>query len=243
MLMLLLGCVKQVAWDIQPIAPVAVGGGPLTVAVVAGERSCIPMARQLEEAFRARPGVSVVSVAEARVRLTVAECAELVIPRVTIDSQDVGISAVDTAHFERRRYELEGHASASMLVEADGIHTVLDGNTDRQLSSGWISADDFVLPSMMEFEEALRRDVAWDLADQLAPLPETIRRTIYRDPEPGTAQMLHNQAVAAEQSGNLDEALRLAREAYAANPSARSLAYLEALEAHAQAVGYAFRLE
>ena len=85
----------------------------------------------------------------------------------------------------------------------------------------------------------VRRDLAYDLADQVAPLPATIRRTLYADPEPGTARQLHNQAVDAERDGDLSKALQLAREAYGANPTAASMRYIEQLQDHARRVGYA----
>ena len=72
-------------------------------------------------------------------------------------------------------------------------------------------------------------DVVDDLAQQLVPVPETVRRRWYKNPEPGTARALHNEAVDAERSGDLAEAIRLAEAAVNANRNPRTVEYLRAL--------------
>ena len=141
---------------------------------------------------------------------------------------------------ERRRYNMRGWASAEMVVQSpESPPAHLTGGAERREDSPWVSEGTLELPRAALLEEAARRDLATDLADQIAPLPATIRRTLYRDPEPGTSRQLHNDAVDAERRGNLDEALKLAQQAYAANPTAAGMRYIEALQEHARAVGYA----
>jgi hypothetical protein len=125
------------------------------------------------------------------------------------------------------------------LESANNPAVRLVGGAERRLRGPWVTEGTLELPRQMSLSDAVRRDLAIDLADQVAPLPATIRRTLYRDPEPGTARNLHNQAVDAERSGSLDAAIKLARQAYAANPTPQAMRYIEALQDHADAVGYA----
>lgn len=62
-------------------------------------------------------------------------------------------------------------------------------------------------------------------------------RRLYNHAQPGSADALHNAAVAAEQVGDLAEAVALAREAYVAKPDRRRLRYVHLLEGRLVEVG------
>jgi hypothetical protein len=57
-----------------------------------------------------------------------------------------------------------------------------------------------------------------------------LRRWVYPEAREGTDKAIHNQAVAAEQAGDLEMALELSQEAYVSRPRRRGLAYIERLE-------------
>jgi hypothetical protein len=231
MLTLLLGlaCAHRVSWEVQPRPAYTLPS--MEVAVVAGDKSCKKVADELAETLSARPGVVVRP--DAAQRLEVRNCDENLHTNVEMES----------THFrnvvsERRRYTMRGVAQGELWV-AD--RTKLLGTAERHLRGPWEAEGDLDIPGALALREGLRRDLARDFAQQVAPLPETISRTLYKDPEPGTSRELHNEAVEAEQAGDLDRAVSLAREAYAADPSMASLRYLEALQSHAEAVGYALK--
>lgn len=234
----LTGCVHQVSWQEThaPSYPL-----PTTrVAVVAMDKDCRPLADALVEALGARPGVDVRPDAEQKI--FVARCDQLVTTAVDIEGNYPGLNYSTDVYFERRRYTLHGWARGEMEVQTPGVDPMrFSADTERDLRGGWVTGTDIDIPANTSLASRLSEDVAGLLADKLVPLPETIRRTVYPDPEPGTARQLHNDAVAAERAGNLDEARRLAQAAYAADPSPAAMDYLELVEGHAEAVGYAFK--
>jgi hypothetical protein len=235
-LLLLLGaCGKQVSWEVQPTPAYQLPS--MEVSVVAGDRACKRVADELASTLSARPGVRVRP--DAPIRLQLDNCADDVDTTVEMEANVLGLRYT-TAVVEQRRYEMRGWAHADLVVTSAGQPGVrLVGGAERRESSPWVSGTDLEIPRQLSLREAVRRDLALDLADQLAPLPATIRRTLYRDPEPGTAREFHNAAVDAERAGDLSRALKLAREAYAANPTAASMRYVAALQEHARQVGYA----
>ncbi|MDP2313526.1 MAG: hypothetical protein Q8P41_11520 [Pseudomonadota bacterium] len=237
-LLLMLGCAKHVSWDVQPRPSYELPG--LEVSVVAGERPCKRVADDLAKTLSARPGVVVKP--DAPVRLLVQDCEQEIDTIVELEQNFPGIVYGTNVFQERRRYDMRGWANAVLIVDSPAAPTVrLAGGSERRVRGPWISDGELDMPRVFTLQQAVRRDLATDLADQLAPLPATIRRTLYPDPEPGTSRQLHNLAVDAEREGELDEALRLAKEAYAANPTASGMDYIEALQDHAAAVGYALR--
>lgn len=236
LLMLLLGCARHVSWDVQPRPSYALPS--LEVSVVTGERSCKRVADNLAKTLSARPGVVVNP--NAPVRLLVQDCEQEVETLLEFESTFPGISYANNVSHERRRVEMRGWANAVLVVDSPAASTVrLVGGSERRLRSPWVTDGEVDMPRLFTLQQAVRRDLATDLADQLVPLPATIRRTLYNDPEPGTSRELHNLAVDAERAGNLDEALRLAKQAYAANPTATGMGFIEALQEHASTVGYA----
>ena len=236
MLLLLLGCAKQVSWQVQPTASYALPS--FEVSVVAGERGCKRVADELASTLSARPGVRVRP--DAPVRLEVVKCDGDVDTHVELESVYPGLVYSTAVYSEQRRYEMRGWANAELVVASEGAPTVrLTGGAERRERSPWTNSADLEIPRALSILDDVRRDLAYDLADQVAPLPATIRRTLYADPEPGTARQLHNQAADAERDGDLSKALQLAREAYGANPTAASMRYIEQLQDHARRVGYA----
>jgi hypothetical protein len=239
LLLATVGCVHQVAWEVQPRPSYTLPA--LQVSVVALDRGCKHVADDLVEALGARPGVEVRP--GAGVQLGVHDCDDGNQTNIEVEFQFGGLRQDGGLVQEQRRYHQRAWATAEITVHGPGAPVTLLGNAERTNRSQWEDARELDVPGLFAMREGLRRDLARDLADQVAPLPETIRRLVYRDPEPGTARQLHNQAVDAERGGDLQAALQLAQEAYAANPSPGALAYIEDLKAHAESVGYALRLD
>ncbi len=236
--LLLFGCVHQVSWEEQPVSAYPVT--TTTVAIVAMDKDCRPLADALVKALGARPGVDVRPDAEQKI--FVAKCDDLVTTTVDVEGNYPGLDYGNSVYFERRRYTLHGWARGEMSVQGPGVEPMrFSSSSERDLRGSWVSGGDLDIPANPELHTRLTADVADGLADKLVPLPETIRRTVYADPEPGTARQLHNDAVAAERAGNLDNAMALAKAAYAADPSPAAMDYLELLEQHAESIGYAFK--
>jgi hypothetical protein len=239
-ILLAIACAPHVSWQYQPAATYALPAAE--VAVVADDRRCGPVADELVKALRARPGVEVRPGAE--VKLVVTACDAEVHTTLEQESNYLGLGYPDTVVQERQRYTQRGTGRAMLLVTGTGQPTTtLRANAERDLRGGWVSDGSLDVPATMELQDRLDRELGWQLADMILPLPETVRRVVYRDPEPGTSRALHNEAVAAERHGKLDEAMRLARAAYAADPTQRSRDYMLALEQHASRVGYALKAE
>lgn len=235
LLVLLTACGKQVTWEVQPVPSYQLPS--MEVSVVAGDRACKRVADELASTLSARPGVHVRP--DAGIRLQLDNCEDDVETSIESEPNVLSLRYAD-AVVEQRRYDMRGWAHAELSVKsADQPEVRLVGAAERRDRSPWVPGTELEIPRQLSLRESIRRDLALDLADQLAPLPATIRRTLYRDPEPGTARELHNQAVTAERNGDLTRALALAREAYAANPTAPGMRYIEALQDHARRVGYA----
>lgn len=238
LLFLALGCVHQVSWTEQHAARYP---APTTqVAVVAMEQACRPLAEAVIDALGSRPGVDVRP--DAAERIFVGSCDDLVTTQVDVETNQLGLNYGNTVAFERRRYTLHGWARGEIEVQSPGLEPVRFAATaERDLRGPWISGGDLDIPASPALRSRLADEVADQLVQNLVPLPETVRRTVFPDPEPGTARQLHNDAVAAERAGNLDEALRLARSAYAADPSPSAMDYIETLESRGEAIGYAWK--
>ena len=234
----LLGCAPHVSWEVQPLPSYTLPS--LEVAVVAGDRGCKRVADELASTLSARPGVRVHP--DAPVRLVVLACDGEIDTTVELESTFPGIVYDTRVYQEQRRYSMRGWASATLEVQSSAVLSArLPGAAERFVQGPWVANGQLEIPGALSLDASVRRDLAANLADQVVPLPATIRRTVYRDPEPGTARQLHNEAVRAEREGNLNDALRLARAAWAAHPTADAMRFIEALQEHASAVGYALR--
>ena len=235
----LAGCVHQVSWTIEPVAQMKL---PETaVAVIAVDRACKPVADELVDALGSRPGIEVRP--DATQRIIVQNCDDQVTTALDIESNYPGLSYGPTVYQERRRYTLNGWAHGEIVVQGAGDPLKFTSEVERSVRGPWVNSGDLDVPATATLRQRVSGELADALADHIAPLPETIERIIYPDPEPGTSRKLHNDAVAAERAGNLDDALQLARQAYAADPSPGGMDFLEAVQEHASQVGYAFRTE
>ena len=237
--LLLLACAPKTSWQVQPAAQVDV---PLAaVAVVAEDRACGDVSDALIEALEARPGVRVEP--NGATRLVVTGCEELVKTTVEVDL-DQAVSLGQGAAAEKRRVIVDGSSEVTVQVHhGTAAPVALSASAHRVLTTPWSESNVSMPPRAAAVPRQLDRDLALDIADQVSPLPETLRRRIYRDPEPGTARALHNAAVDAEKTGDFETALSLAEEAWAADPNPRAAQYLQDLQAHAEQVGYALRAE
>lgn len=226
------GCAHHVRWEVQPAPAVALPAAQL-LAVVADSRECKPVADALARALGARPGLRVS--ADAPIRLTVSDCAGGQDTTLEIVVGDAAPSVGD-----RRRYTVHGWSAANLTVTSpSGNAVVLSGTADRTARGSWQAPSDADVPRAATLAAELATDVAAHLADQLAPLPVSLRRTLYADAAPGSARDLHNHAVAAEQAGDLVRAVQLAEAAAALEPGRATSQYLAALKDHAQTIGCA----
>jgi hypothetical protein len=75
----------------------------------------------------------------------------------------------------------------------------------------------------------LQKDVALDLAEQVAPVSTVVRRRVYDNPGDNSARHFHNLAVAAEREGRLGDALWWAQLAWERRPTPRSARYVSEL--------------
>ena len=235
LLLLVAGCASHVAWKVAPAPAVDVDVATLSVAAEGAD--CKELANAVLAEMAARPGVAIDP--DAPTTLVVKDCQSFLATIVEVEGERIDIDET-----ERRRVTVEGTGNATVEVRANGLTVgTLTPQHFHAESSSWASDGRIPAPRARAVSAALSEGLAQQVADDLAPLPAELSRRIYASSEPGTARALHNQAVAAEQRGDLDEAMKLAREAYAADPSARSMRYLEALEAHADAVGYALAVD
>ncbi len=239
-LFLTLGCIHQVSWTVEHAARYP---APTSrVAVVAMEQACRPLAQAVIDALRSRPGVEVSP--EATQRIFVTSCDDLVTTAVDVEGTYPGLTYANSVYFERRRYRLHGWARGEIEVQSPGLTPMkFSAVAERDQRGAWIDSGDVDIPASPALRSRLAEEVADGLVQNLVPLPETIRRTVYAEPEPGTARQLHNDAVAAERAGNLDEAMRLARAAYAADPGPATMDYIELLDERAEAINYASKAE
>lgn len=233
----LLGCVHHVSWQVQPRATFNLPSddGGIAVAVVSNGRECKPVADALVSAISHRDGVTVR--ADAPIRLEVRNCDRGQERTIEFQVDGMGLEGPTT---DRRRYTVRGWSAADMaVISPSGSSVVLSGAANRTVYSPWTAEDDLDVNRSIGLVDELAGDVAENLANQLAPAPIALHRTVYTDAPPGSARDLHNQAVAAEQAGDLLAALRLARLAQVKDPARVNAEYLEALQSHAVTVGQA----
>ena len=228
MLSLLLACATApVTWKVQPDPVLEID--TTRIAVVADSRDCREVADALIETLGARPGVRIDP--SANTSLLVTEC--LVSTQPTVEVKHLGGSDDPMARGfdEQRRVVVDGQGSARVVVTSNGVHlSDLRVKASASEASPW-SDDAVPAARVYAVDQQLVDGLVDEVADALVPLPVDLERRIYKDPEPGTARSLHNQAVAAEATGDVRGALDLARTSYAANPTARSARYIDALEA------------
>lgn len=204
-------------------------------------RDCKPVADALVSTLGKRTGIDVRS--GAGIRLEVRNCDRGQQRTMEFDDgMDAATGSMAGSAFsggpDKRRYTIRGWSSAELsVISATGSSVVLSGSANRTVNSPWVPDDDLDVNRSISLADDLANEVAGNLANQLAPVPVSLRRTVYSDAPPGSAHDLHNRAVAAEQAGDLVAALRLARQAQAEDPCRAGAEYVLALQAHASTVG------
>jgi hypothetical protein len=221
--LLLFACTHTPAvWESSPRPAVS---APLArVSVVSSDKRCKDFADALAIEFSMRRGVEVVPQSDTRLLLNMC--------RVQL-STEVDVTQIYTGGassvLEQRDQAVRGHGQAVLTIEVNGQPLGMVNSEAKRVRL--IRASD---PAHLQRRSTIRdrvvSDIVEDLAQQIAPIPERVRRRWYRNPEPGTAKAFHNQAVDAERSGDLAEAIRLASESVNASRTPASVAYLRTLE-------------
>jgi len=235
LLLLALACAHtQAVWEYTPKASTS---APTTeLSVVVSDRRCQMVADSLAVALSMREGVRVVP--HARTRLLLNLCRVDLQTEVDISQMYPGSDGVSA--MDQREQIIRGDGSAVLTVELDGSPIDMlnsKGHRVRMIREG----DSTHLYRRSIIHDSVVRDLSEDLAQQLVPIAETIRRRWYRNPDPGTARDLHNQAVEAERAGDLSSAVRLAQEAVNASRTPKTVEYLQTLSERRSAVEYVER--
>lgn len=224
LVLLALACAHTNAvWEASPSPKVDAPLG--AVAVVASDKRCQDFANALAVEFSMRDGVTVAP--EARTRLLLNLCRLELSTEVDVTQM---YSAGASSMLEKRDQAVRGHGMAVLTIEVDG-QPVGMLNSERKRVRMVRDGDPSHLHKRSYIRDRVVSDVVDDLAQQLVPVPEVVRRRWYRNPEPGTAKALHNRAVDAERSGDLAAAIRFAEAAVDADRKPRSVAYLKSLQA------------
>ena len=225
-LFLTLACVySHATWEYTPRS--AIDAAIPTVAVVAADRRCAEVADALAVDLSLRKDIRVDPDASARLLLNL--CRVDIRTEVDVAQLYPGLGAGLTGGVERRDVAIRGIGQAVLTVEIDGEPTMMlhaDAHRVRMMREQ--GAESLVRRSSVH--SSVVSDLAEELAQQVAPVSERIRRRWYRNPDPGTARALHNEAVDAERTGDLVNAIRLAHEAMDAHRTLVSAAYVKALE-------------
>ena len=223
LLLLMLACAHTSAvWESVP--PSKVDAPLSTVAVVSSDKRCQEYANALAVEFSMREGVVVAP--QARTRLLLNLCRLDVSTEVDVTQT---YSAGATSMLEQRDQAVRGHGMAVLTIEVDG-QPIGMLNSERKRVRMVREGDPSHLHKRSYIRERVVADVVDDLAQQLVPVPEVVRRRWYRNPEPGTARALHNRAVDAERSGDLAAAIQFAEAAVDADRNPRTVAYLRTLQ-------------
>ncbi len=225
LIVLLSACAHMSAsWEITPDAQVEMSAPQLSI--VADDRRCRPIADALTQELQRRRDVRVAP--NSRVRLALSRCDVEVSTEVDIAQLFPGMGSGLTGGTEHREELIRSVGSVALTVEVDGRpQTTLGAKSHRvrRVQDGQRAL------GRLSLSDGVSRDLASQLAQQVVPEPEVVRRRFYRDPEPGSARALHNQAVDAERTGDLKRALELARKAAGASPTRVHQEYLSELEA------------
>ena len=223
-LFLALACAHtQAVWESSPRPVVE---APLArVAVVSSDKRCQDFADALAVEFSMRQGIAVVPQADTRLLLNLCRV-EL---STEIDVTQI-YGAGSTSLLDQRDQAVRGHGLAVLTIEVNG-EPIGMLNSEKKRVRMVREGEPAHLHRRSYIRSRVVGDIADDLAQQLAPVPEVVRRRWYRNPEPGTARDLHNQAVDAERSGDLTEAIRLAGAAADASRTPKTVGYLRKLEA------------
>ena len=213
---------SQAIWETSP-RPV-VPATTARVSVVSSDKRCQDFANALAIEFSMRNGIEVVPDAPTRLLLNLC--------RVELSTEiDVTqtYSSGSSSLLEQRDQAVRGHGMAVMTIEVDG-QPIGMVNSEAKRVRLVRDGDPSHLHKRSYIRDRVVGDIADDLAQQIAPLPQVVRRRWYRNPEPGTARDFHNKAVDAERSGDMTDAIQFAEAAVNAERTPRSVAYLKELE-------------
>ena len=206
------------------------------VSVVVSDRRCQVVADALALELSMRTGVQVVP--NARTRLLLNLCQLTVRTEVDIEQWFPVAGLEGSGITDKREQVIRGEGRAVLTVEYDGRPINMVRGEGYRVRS--IRDDDPAhLQRRSVVRESVVRDVSEALAQQIVPVAEVVRRRWYRNPEPGTARALHNQAVDAERAGDLNAAIRLAQEAQDASRTPTSVRYLNTLRQRRAEIEYA----
>jgi len=235
LLFLLSACAHMNAtWEFTPDAQVDVSA--TAVAIVADNEQCRHIADALADELNRREALKVRP--DAKVRLALSHCQMHLRTEVDISQLYPGLGGGLTGGSEQRDEVVRATGSVALTVEVDGRPQNTLGAKSQRVTrlQGKSSAQ-----ARLGLNAGVARDLAVELSQKIAPQPERVRRRLYRNPEPGSAQALHNQAVEAERSGDLPRALELAKQAQGASPSRAHHAYVQTLEARVSSSRYVER--
>ena len=215
------GCVKTISFEAQP-SPVFQVSSP-DVAVVSSDSNCRVIANAIARYLTEEVGLAVRPNAE--VRLEVSDCGHSVRPVVDL------VQEIDNRRgviFQKRILQLRGRGYAQMaVITKNGVEARLVGSA--QIHSLQANTRG-ILVSKRRVSKHLLELLALDLTEQVRPFPRTVQRRMYRNPAPGSAHDLFNQAVQAEIAGDLRSAIQLLITAQRAAPRLRADGYLRDLE-------------
>ncbi len=237
LLFLALACSHtQAVWEHTPNSLTTAPTTELSVAV--SDRRCHTVADALAKELTMRRDVRVVPEAQTRLLLNVCQ----IRLRTEVDIEQMyPMAGMDGAgNTDRRDHVIRAEGSAILTVEVNGepVDTLnSEGRRVRLVREG----DSSHLQRRAVIRDAVVRDLSEALAQQIVPVPETVRRRWYRNPDPGTSRDLHNRAVDAERAGDLETAISIAKQAIDASRTPRNVRYLEMLAERQAAQEYAER--
>ena len=234
-LFLALACTHtQAVWEHTPRPSTTVPTAE--VSVVVSDRRCQVVADALALELSMRAGVRVVH--DARTRLLLNLCELNVRTEVDIEQWFPVANMEGAGVTDRREQIIRGDGRAVLTIEFDGrpTHTLNgEGHRVRLVREG----DPAHLQRRSVVRDSVVRDVSEALAQQVVPVPERLRRRWYRNPEPGTSRDLHNRAVDAERTGDLNSAINYAQRSVDALRTRATVRYLQQLEERRAAIQYA----
>lgn len=211
------GCRSTVRLELPPSPAVALTLD--TVAVVAHDRQCQAAADALALELGRSSYLTVDPRSHLRVELFA--CGE---------DQSWTMEQEQGPEGARTRTRVEARAHAAVAVSDDGrILANLIGAGREEGATAW-SQPTPMLRVRRLIRNRVHEDLARDVVRQLNPLPTLVARRVYPNAPVGTARELTTLAVLAEQSGNLEEAVDLARQAWMQDPNRRTAGYLEELK-------------
>lgn len=220
-LLALFACAHStVVWEATP--PAAVTRAFESVTVVAADERCASVAQRMAVAIAALPNAVVIP--GASTRLLVNLCKFDVRTELEVEQAMFSLGSNSSAP----DHSVRAAGSAVVTVEIDGKPgAMLKGQSTRVRAVH--ENDREILQHRVRAHDAVVDAVALDLVDRLWPRPETFRRRWYRNPEQGTWQSVHNQAVNLERAGRCLDSLALMEESVRKSPNPSSSLYLASL--------------